>query len=90
MNLKTLASCLILFLAACKKDDVENEKFPKENAALFEEASSIDIGETGAAEITAFDPETKRLFVVNNGTTNKIHIIDLSNPAAPVLIGNRC
>jgi hypothetical protein len=49
-------------IAACKKDDVENQKFPKENAALFEEAGSIDIGETGAAEITAFDPETKRVF----------------------------
>ena len=39
-----------------------------------------------AAEIVAFDPSTKRAFVVN-GLTNNIDVFDLSIPAAPVAAG---
>jgi hypothetical protein len=47
----------------------------------------IDLGESGAAEISAFDPLTKKLFVVNNTAgNNRIDVVDLSNPAAPVLM----
>ena len=88
MNGKIRVLCAALFLFSCKKnDDTTGDNFPKENAGLFEEAGSIDVGDVGAAEITAFDPVTKRLFVVNNGVTNKIDIVDLSNPALPQLSG---
>ena len=40
------------------------------------------MGGAGAAEITTFDPVSKRLFAVNNGTVNKIDVIDLANPSA--------
>ncbi|NBR37667.1 MAG: alkaline phosphatase, partial [Chitinophagales bacterium] len=46
------------------------------------------MGGVGAAEITAFDPITKRLFAVNNGTVNKIDVIDLSNPASATRINS--
>ena len=36
----------------------------------------------GGAEISAFDPATKRLFVTN-GTTNQIDIVDISDPTYP-------
>ena len=36
----------------------------------------------GGAEIVAYDPTSKRLFVVNAGE-NSIDVLDLSNPAAP-------
>lgn len=39
-----------------------------------------------AAEIPDYDPETRRLFVVN-GATDGIDILDLSNPASPTKIG---
>ncbi len=39
------------------------------------------------AEIVAFDPGSKRAFVVN-GFTNGIDVFDLSNPAAPVAAGS--
>lgn len=40
----------------------------------------------GAAEITAFDSASKRLFVVN-GANGSVDVLDLSNPAMPRLIG---
>lgn len=40
----------------------------------------------GAAEIPAYAPVTKRLFVVN-GDTDEIDVIDLTDPAIPVKVG---
>ena len=82
-----LAACAIWLLTGCKKDDVKDNS-PKEDPATFVEIGSLDIGDDGAAEISAYDPSTKRLFVVNNSTTNKIDVLDFSNPAAPVLISS--
>lgn len=42
-------------------------------------------GTEAAAEITAYDPVTKRLFVVN-GALGTVDILDLTNPAAPTKI----
>jgi hypothetical protein len=39
----------------------------------------------GAAEITAYDKATKRLFVVN-GAHGTVDVLDLSDPTAPVLV----
>src|SRR5688572_15440697 len=50
-----------------------------EDPSSFTEIASIDVGDAGAAEITAYDPETKRLFVVNNGAINKIDVVGLDN-----------
>lgn len=74
---------LALAFASCKKDNPvtpPEEVTINEDAASFSEISSIDIGDTGAAEITAYDPLTQRLFVVNNGTVNKIDVIDFKDP----------
>ncbi|TKC00396.1 choice-of-anchor I family protein [Pedobacter cryophilus] len=79
MKLKLITlSFILLAFASCKKD--EPEFFVNEDAATFSEIGSIDIGDVGAAEISAFDPQTKRLFVVNNGTVNKIDVLDFSDP----------
>ncbi|SEB08684.1 choice-of-anchor I family protein [Pedobacter hartonius] len=83
---------LLLTFAGCKKDKqdsaAEGEFFVNEDAATFSQISSLDIGDTGAAEITAFDPATNRLFVVNNGTVNKIDVIDFKDPANMKVIGS--
>lgn len=47
---------------------------------------AADPSKQGAAEISAFDPLSKRLFVVN-GAQGFVDVLDLSNPAAPVLLG---
>ncbi|MES2779633.1 MAG: choice-of-anchor I family protein [Bacteroidota bacterium] len=39
----------------------------------------------GAAEITAFDPTSKRMFVIN-GPDSSLRIVNVSNPALPVQI----
>jgi DNA-binding beta-propeller fold protein YncE len=88
----------IIVLASCTKTSQESPADQSEIAtaaggnsnhesATFGESGMIDLGETGAAEISTFDPLTKRLFVVNNTAgNNRIDVVDLSNPAAPVLI----
>lgn len=87
---------LSLAFASCKKDKSVTEEpdfFVNEDPATFQEIGSIDIGETGAAEISAFDPLTNKLFVVKNeneGTpqqVNRIEVIDFVNPAAMKVTG---
>ena len=87
MRLKFLPRLLVLvILAACHHTDYH---FPKEEASTFTEISSTDLGEVGAAEISAFDPATKKLFTVtNSGASTQIDILDFSNPALPVRIGS--
>lgn len=71
-----------LAFAACSKDDAKNPETPViENPESFEETGMIDIGDEGAAEISAYDPSTKRLFVVKNDGINMIKVLDLSNPS---------
>lgn len=68
-------------LAACSKDDDHNPD-TNEDPSTFSEIGSLDIGEATAAEISAYDPATKRLFVVNNGDAiNTIDVIDMADPA---------
>ena len=48
-------------------------------------------GGTAAAEISAYDPTTKKLFVVNNGellSGSRIEVLDLADPANIALLGN--
>ena len=86
MNVKFLLPLLAaVMLVACVKTE---PPFVNEDASTFTEISSIVAGEGGTAEIMAFDPKTKKLFSVSNTTTSsQINIIDLSNPAAPLVAG---
>ncbi len=78
---------LSILLINCKKDDTTETKqsIVIENPASFKEVASLTIGGAGAAEISAYDSDTKKLFVVNNSATNKIDVIDLSNITTPVI-----
>lgn len=60
---------ILVILSACKTSSYIN----------FKEVAQIDLGDSGAAEITAYDPQTKKLFVVNNGSTNKIDVISFDS-----------
>lgn len=93
-----IALLLSVGFVACKKDKTANEEpefFVNEDPATFAEVGSFDVGEVGAAEISAFDPLTKRLFVVKNenedvaGKTpvNQIEIIDFADPSNMKSIG---
>jgi hypothetical protein len=93
MHIRPLLAAASLFvLASCSKFDKFWDNKPggskNENPATFQEIASIDIGEAGAAEITALDPKTNRLFVVNNGGVNKIDVINGNNPSALSVIAS--
>jgi hypothetical protein len=86
MRRLAVACCLLAFVA-CKKEDTDPiEIIVKEDPASYVEIASLNLGGLGAAEITTFDPDTKRLFAVNNGTTNKIDVINVADPAAISII----
>jgi len=84
---------LITIFASCNNDDNSNNEKPQpevvvnENPAAFKEIGSITIGGEAAAEISAYDEKTKRLFTVNNSGTNQIDVIDISDPTKPTKIG---
>lgn len=82
----SIALSSLLVLAGC---DPSDHPHSNENPASFIEVSTTDIGEAGAAEISAYDPLTKKLFTVANaGITTSIEVLDLSNPSSPVRIGS--
>lgn len=86
MHVKNLLSLLaVSTLFACNRDKDE-PFFVNEDPATFSIVSTIDIGvkptKPGAAEISAYDPITKRLFTVSNiEGDNKIVVIDFKDPA---------
>ncbi len=92
MNFKKfLPVAALAILCACSKDDKDGNQNPPggENPGSFAEIGTIDIGEAaGAAEISTYDPATKRLFVVNNeeGKPNKIDVIDFADPSKMTVI----
>lgn len=79
----TLVCCSIILLAGCRERLSEGVPF----SFNFVEVGQADIGGTGAAEISAYDPLTKQLFVVNNDDLSKVEILDFSEVSNPVTIG---
>lgn len=92
----------VLVFSACKKTvepvyqpdkpgDTETGETTgrRENPGSFSQISFLDIGDVGAAEITAFCEKSKKLFVVNNASgNNRIDVIDFSDPLHPVYLTN--
>jgi DNA-binding beta-propeller fold protein YncE len=71
-----------LALNACKKNDStgpEIEPIIPENITSFKETAMIDLGGEFASEISAYDPSTKKLFVVSNDGGTKVDVVDLTN-----------
>jgi len=80
---KTVFIILIAALSACKKDSTTSEELiVNEDPATYQEISSLNLGGLGSTEVSTYDPITQRLFSVNNGSVNKIDVINLANPAS--------
>ena len=58
----------------------------RENPADFREVGQITLGGEGAAEISAYDPGTQRLFVVSNDGDSRIDVVDLHDPTNLTLL----
>lgn len=69
-------------ITACKKtsDPIEEiDPIVAEDISSFKETASIDLGGETSAEISAYDPSTKKLFVVSNEGGAKVEVLDLTN-----------
>ncbi len=80
----SLIAALFIF-CSCENDKNDNNQEIEinEDVASFKEVGIITIGGLAAAEISAYDETTKRLFTVNNSATNQIDVVDVSDPANP-------
>lgn len=88
MNCKKLFGAILiasLAFTACKKDPTDDpivdppvEAIVPEKIDSFKETASIDLGGEFASEISAYDPLTKRLFVVSNDGATKVDVVDMS------------
>ena len=65
-GLTLLTACSLLTIFSCTKG-IESPVATEDGYSMAE-IGSIDVGDLGAAEISAFDPISKRLFIVNNST----------------------
>lgn len=81
---KLLITLAIIALSfqACKKSNPVTESeiesiFP-EDISSFKETAMFDVGGVTAAEISAYDPSTKKLFVVSNDGGTKVEVLDLT------------
>ncbi|MFB0909960.1 MAG: alkaline phosphatase, partial [Flavobacterium sp.] len=86
-----LFATISLLLSCANDNGLENltaDERINENPSSFKEIGSIVIGGKGAAEISAYDEVSKKLFTVNNSDTNKIDVIDLSDPTNPKFIAS--
>ncbi|SFC29917.1 choice-of-anchor I family protein [Massilia yuzhufengensis] len=83
-TLRTLGAALLAaaVLTACGGSDDE----PTPRTLTMEKIGSYNGGKPGAAEITAYDAASKRLFVVN-GANGTVDVLDLSTPSSPKLAG---
>lgn len=79
-----LVTLALLALAACA-GDVEEELTP--STITLQKIGGFEGGVLGAAEITAYDALSKRLFVVN-GANNTVDVLDLSDPTKPAKAGS--
>jgi hypothetical protein len=69
--------CLFLFTNSAQTSDLELRLLGTYETGVFDE---------GAAEISAYDPSSKKLFVINAQAAT-VDILDLSNPSRPQKIG---
>ena len=77
------AIALACVLAACGGDDDDD---PTPTTLALQKIGSYNGGAVGAAEITAYDAASRRLFVVN-GANGTVDVLDLAAPATPRLVG---
>ncbi|RZL61998.1 MAG: alkaline phosphatase [Pedobacter sp.] len=81
-KLFTALALTALTFNACKKIDSTPlnvpENFLPEDIASFKETAMFDLGGVTAAEISAYDPSTKKLFVVSNDGGTKVEVLDLA------------
>ncbi|MEM9144385.1 MAG: choice-of-anchor I family protein [Bacteroidota bacterium] len=85
---KLFLFCLSLGITSCEylDDYIGNPHDPdngQDNAINFTYKNTIQIGGEGSAEISAYDPRTKKLFTVN-AERNVVSVYDITNLDSPL------
>lgn len=83
-----LAAALVTaFVMGCDTNDGSpGFTQPRSTPQSFSEVGEIVLGGEGAAEITAYDPDSEQLFVVNNSGATKVDVVDISDVSSPQLV----
>ncbi|NBQ88863.1 MAG: alkaline phosphatase, partial [Betaproteobacteria bacterium] len=81
MRVGLLSIAVASLVGACGGGDEE----PTPATLTLERIGQYDGGAVGAAEITAYDASTARLFVVN-GANGTVDVLDLSDPTKPIKV----
>lgn len=98
-NTWILLCILALTFSSCKQlideilEDVKHNDDNDAKEVSFEKIGNIFLEAgveepEGAAEISAYDPKTMQLFVVNNFEESTIDVVDLSEPSNPTLVNS--
>ncbi|MFY7670273.1 choice-of-anchor I domain-containing protein [Tenacibaculum sp. MEBiC06402] len=82
---KTLSLLLVTTLFSCKDDN--SGITPINTEVNFQYVNTINVGGEGAAEISAYESKTQKLFVVNS-EAKEISVYDLKDIDAPVKTGS--
>ncbi|TLV02255.1 choice-of-anchor I family protein [Dyadobacter luticola] len=72
-----LVIALAALLNGCSDHDIPDNP-TAENPSSFKEVAGVDLGGAAASEISAYDPQAKRLFTVNNESKALVDVLDLS------------
>lgn len=75
-SLRLLSVGFVALLAVACTDHLDPVVF--ENPSSFKSVASVDLGGLAAAEISAYDPISKRMFTVSNETVATIAVVDFS------------
>ena len=80
---------LLTFVVSCDNNgDSVGFTAPRSTPTTWQEVGEVILGggQEGAAEISAFDPATDQLFVVNNSGATAVDVVDLSDPDNPQFV----
>jgi len=82
--MKTIVAAAVAALLAAHAADARNDATARDiSLKHLASIGTASVGATGA-EIVAYDAKTKRAFAINS-TDNNLVVLDLANPAAPIL-----
>lgn len=80
---KVVLACVLMLAFSCQNDDDSVSEVPVNTSVNFQYKSTINVGGEGAAEISAYDEVSKKLFITNS-ESNIISIYNIENLETPI------
>jgi len=80
---KAILVCVLMLTFSCQNDDDSAIETPVNTSVNFQYKSTIHVGGEGAAEISAYDSMSKKLFITNS-ESNVVSVYNIENLETPV------